>query len=132
MERYNRENRAVPTILFRKKLAFQKKISGAIFYHDIPKELIVNLVQTPLSYVSPGKYTFDVQDVKTFPIKGIDDKRQMTATFAISMSGEFLHIQVIYEGKTTSCLPKYALPGNVNITFFENHWSNTKKAINFS
>ena len=83
-------------LLLEEKLTFQKKISGVIFEHDISKELIINLDQTPLSYVSPGKYTFDVKGVKTVPIKGIDDKRQITATFAISMSGEFLPIQVIY------------------------------------
>ena len=94
--------------LLEEKLTFQKKISGVIFYHDIPKELIVNFGQTPLSFVSPGKCTFDVKGVKTVPIKDIDDKRQITATFAISVSGEFLRIQVMYEGKTTRCLPKYA------------------------
>ena len=31
------------------KLTFQKKISGVIFEHDIPTELIINLDQTPLS-----------------------------------------------------------------------------------
>ena len=57
------------------KLTFQKKISGVIFEHDIPKQLIMNLDQTPLSSVSPGKYTFDViKGVKTVPIKGIYDK----------------------------------------------------------
>ena len=71
--------------LLEEKLTFQKKISGAIFYHDIPKELIVNLDQTPLSYVSPGKYNFEVKGVKI--VKGIDNKGQITATFAISMSG---------------------------------------------
>ena len=65
-----------------KKLPFQKKISGAIFYHDTPKELIVSLDQTPLSYVSPGKYNFDV---KIVPNKGINNKRQITATFPISV-----------------------------------------------
>ena len=49
--------------LLEEKLTFQKKISGAIFYHDIPKELLANLDQTPFSYVSPGKYTFDVKGV---------------------------------------------------------------------
>ena len=101
--------------LFEEKLIFLKKISGAIFYHDIPKELIVNLDQAPLSYVSPGKYTFDIKDVRTVPIKGIDDKRQITATFSILMSREFLPIQVIYEGKTTRCLPKYVFPENFDI-----------------
>ena len=87
--------------------------------------------QTPLFYVSPDKYIFDVKSVKTVPIKGIDDKRQITATFAISVSGKFLPIQVIYESKTTRCLPKYAYPENLDITFSENHWPNTEKAISF-
>ena len=60
--------------LLEEKLTFQKKISAVIFEHDIPEELIINLDQTPLSYLSPGKYTFDVKGGKTVPIKGIDDK----------------------------------------------------------
>ena len=113
------------------KLTSQKKISGVIFEHDIPKELIINLDQTPLSYVSPGKYTFDVTSVKIDPIKGIDDKRQITATFAISMSREFLLIQVIYKGKTKRCLPKYAFPASFDATFSESHWSNIEKSLSF-
>ena len=54
-----------------KQFLLEEKLT---FEHDIPKELIINLDQTPLSYVSPGKYTFDVKCVKTVPIKGIDDK----------------------------------------------------------
>ena len=56
-------------LLLEEKLTFRKKISGAIFYHDSPKELIVNLNQTPLSYVSPGKYIFDVKVLKPFLLK---------------------------------------------------------------
>ena len=93
--------------LLEEKLTFRKKISGAIFEHDIPKELIINLDQIPRSFVSPGKYTFDVKGVKTVLIKGINDKPQITATFTIFMSGESLVFQVIYEGKTKRCLPKY-------------------------
>ena len=92
--------------LLEEELIFQKKI----FENDIPKELIINLDQTP--YASPGKYTFGVKSVKTGPIKGIDDKQQIPATFAISMSGEFLLMQVIYEGKTKRCLPKYTFPAS--------------------
>ena len=69
--------------------------------------------------------------MKTVPIKGIDDKRQITATFAISMSGEFLPIQVIYEGKTKRCLPKYTFPASFDATFSENYWSNTEKSLSF-
>lgn len=41
------------------KLTFQRNISTIIEDHDIPKDLILNLDQTPLSYVSPGKHTFN-------------------------------------------------------------------------
>ena len=47
------------------------------------------------------------------------------------MSGEFLPIPVIYEDKTTRCLPKCTFPENFDITFFENHWFNTEKGISF-
>ena len=75
-------------------------ISNVTVYIFI-SNIIVNLDQTPLSYVSPGKDTFDVKSVKTVPIKGTDNKRHITATFAFSMPREFLPIQVVYEGKTT-------------------------------
>ena len=42
-----------------------------------------NLDQTPLSYDSPGKYTFDLKGSTTIRIKGVDDKRQITATFMV-------------------------------------------------
>ena len=87
--------------------------------------------QTPLSYVSPGKYTFDVKVVKTVPIRGTDDKRQITSPFAISMPGEFLPIQVIYEGKTTRFYLSTLFLRTSDVTFSENQWSNTEKAISF-
>ena len=46
-----------PQFLSDEKLIFQRTISTAILEHDIPAPLVVNLDQTPLSYVSPGKYT---------------------------------------------------------------------------
>ena len=67
--------------------------------------------------------------MKTVPIKDIDDNRQITATFAISMSGEFLPIQVIYEGKTKMRLTKYAFPASFDATFSKNHWCNIEKSL---
>ena len=52
-------------------------------------------------------------------------------TSAISMSGEFLSIQVIYEGKTKRCLPKYTFLASFDATFSENHCSNTEKSLSF-
>ena len=35
-----------------------------------------------------------IQKVQRLPIKGIDDKRQITANFTVSMTGKFLAIQL--------------------------------------
>ena len=78
--------------------------------HDIPEDLVINLDPTPLSYVSPGKYTFHPRGEQNVPIKGVDNKRQITGTFAVSLTGEFLPIQVVYQGKTKRCLPKHRFP----------------------
>ena len=53
-----------------------------------------------------------------------DDKRQITAVFAGSMTGDFLPPQLVYKGKTEHCLPQYQFPESWDITFSANHWSN--------
>ena len=62
-------------------------------------------------------------------IKGIDDKRQITVTFTVIMTRTFLPIQLIYEGETPKCLPRFDFPADFNVTVFDNHWSNTEKSI---
>ena len=87
-----------PQFLAEERFTFQRTISTAILEHDIPAPLVVNLDQTPLSYVSPGKYTFSFKGAKNVPIIGVDDKRQITATFAVSLTGKVLPIQLIHKG----------------------------------
>ena len=111
------------------KFTFQREISKVVTDHDIPLDLVLNLDQTPLSYVSPGKYTFCMKGSTTVPIKGVDDKRQITATFTVSASGVFLPIQLIYQGKTKRCLPKFKFPKEFQVTFTKNHWSNFGKCV---
>ena len=93
--------------LVEEKLTFQRRIASIIEEHDIPKELILNLHQTPLSYASPGKHAFNPKGAKTVSIKGIDDKRQFTATFTVSMTGKFLPSQLIFEGKMPRCITRF-------------------------
>ena len=61
-----------------------------VFNNDIPPELVINLDQTSLSYVTPGKYTFSFKGAKNVPIKVVDDKGQITATFAVSSISHLL------------------------------------------
>ena len=89
------------------KFTFSRAISTVFFNHDIPADLVINLDQAPLSYISPGKYTFNFKGGKNVPIKRIDGKRHVTATFAISATDEFLPMQLIYPGKTKRCVPNF-------------------------
>ena len=120
-----------PQFLAEEKFTFQRAISTAISSHDIRNFLVLNIDQTPLSYVSPGQYTFCFKGSKNVPIKGVEDKRQITATFAVSSTGEFLPTQLIYTGTTSHSLAKYDFPVSFSVGFTKNHWSNTDKSIEF-
>ena len=58
---------------------------------------------------------------------GLHDKRQITAVFCAALTGELLSLQLIYQGKTTACLPRFAFPSEWNVTYTLNHWSNEQK-----
>jgi len=47
---------------------------------------------------------------KHVEIAGLEDKWQVTATFAVVLEGTFLPIQMLYQGKTDCCHPKYNPP----------------------
>ena len=47
--------------------------------------------------------------------------------FCAALSGELLPLQLIYQGKTTACLPRFAFPSEWNVTYTPNHWSNGQK-----
>ena len=64
-------------------------------------------------------------------IVGKDDKRQITALFGCTMSGDFLPPQLVYQGKTNRCLPRYTFPSSWDITFTENHWCNEQTTYRY-
>ena len=82
------------------KLLFHHDIASKVEKFSIPHSLIINLDQTPTKYVPVGRTTLAKKNTKTVPIKGSSDKRTITATFAISLQGDFLPMQLIYGGKT--------------------------------
>lgn len=64
------------------------------------------------------------------PLVGQGKKKQITGTFTVTMSGLFLPMKLIYEGKSPRCLPQgITFPGNFNLTFTPNHLSNEDKVI---
>ena len=94
------------------ELAFtwKKKIAEKVFEHKIHNDLILSFDQTPLGFTCPAKTTFTEKNAETVPIGNLDDKRQITGTFVVNLSGEFLPIQLIYTGKTDLCHPKVEFP----------------------
>ena len=110
-------------LLTEEKFTFQMSISKVFYKHNIPSEPITNLDQTPLSYISTGKYTFNIKGAKNFPVKGIDGKRQIGATFAVSIVGCFLPIQLVYTGSAIRCLTNFDFPRDFNLILTKNHWS---------
>ena len=108
---------------------FFKEISEAVHADNIPSELIINIDQTPLPFVLISKYTMNRTGEKTVPILGTSDYRQITGTFAVTMHGKFLPMQLIYKGSTDRCHPPYNFPENFHVTHTKNHWSNETTSI---
>lgn len=106
---------------------FFRAIDDVVSAHNIPPELVINIDQTPLPFFLVSNYTLTKKGEKTVPITNSADYRQITGTFAITMKGVFLPMQLIYQGKTPRCHPKVDFPEGFNVTHSENHWSNEEK-----
>ena len=64
------------------------------------------------------------------PIKGLTDKRCITLNFVISLTNEFLPMQVIYGGKTKASLPRgFSFPKGFCVTQNPKHWSNEEETV---
>ena len=107
------------------KMLFHHDIVTKVAKFNIPDSLIINLDQTPTKYVPVGRTT------KTVTIKGSTEKRTITATFTISIRGDFLPMQLIYGGKTKKRLPRFKFPEKFSLSYNETHYSNEKEACKF-
>lgn len=90
----------------------------------IPSSLVINWDQTTIQYVPISSWTMEQEGAKRVEISGKDDKWQITAVLACTMSVNFLPPQLLYQGKTPRCLPPVEFPKKWHITYTENHWCN--------
>ena len=113
--RYATAKREINSVLY-KELTFswQRKIANAIFEHKIQKEIILSFDKTAIGFTALNKSTFTGKGVHSVPIANIDDKRQITATFCVNIIGDFLPVQLIYEGFTDKCNTQHALKIDLN------------------
>ena len=106
------------------KKLFLIDIKSAVQMDEIPTKLIVNWDQTGINYIPVSNWKMEQAGSKRVEIVEKDDKRQITAVFGCTMSGNFLPPQLVYQGKTNRCLPRYTFPSSWDITFTKNHWCN--------
>ena len=99
------------------KEQFLLDVQTAVKMEDVPPELLFNWDQTGIIIVPESSWTVELKGSKRVEITGISDKRQITAVFCDTMTGEFLPPQLIYQGKMTACLPRHKFPSDWHITF---------------
>ena len=99
-----------PALYDESAFSWKKKITEKVFEYKIHNDLILNFDQISLGFTCPAKTTFTEKNAEIVPTGNLDDKRQITDTFVVNLSGEFLTIQLIYTGKTDLCHPKVEFP----------------------
>ena len=82
------------------KEEFLLEVKTIVAMDEIPQDLIINFNQTALNYVPATPWTMEQQGTKRIEVIGKGDKWQITAVFGGIMTGDFLPLQLIYEGKT--------------------------------
>ena len=103
---------------------FLCSISALVLMEEIPEPLILNWDHTALKYVPVSCWTMAKQGAKKVSIAGIDDKRQITAVFTVTLDGQFFPVRLIYQGSTKACLPRVKFPTDWHVTSSPNHWAN--------
>ena len=122
----------IPPQVFRDvKEEFLQNVIDVVKMEEIPSQLILNWDQTGLHLVPASNWTMASKGSKRVEMKGIEDKRQITAVFCGTLCGEFLPIQLIYTGKTDRCHPSYSFPLDWSITHSDNHWSNESTVLTY-
>ena len=106
------------------KEEFLIEIRNVVSFDKIPPPLIINWDQTGIHYIPVSSWTMEKEGTKRIELAGKEDKRQLTAVLAGSMSGDFLPPQIIYQGKTNRCLSYVEFPVGWHITYSANHWCN--------
>ena len=118
-----------PGIYKENELLFHHQIVETVEAYGIPNSMILNFDQTPCKYVSVPTTTLAERNSKQVAIKGIDDKRAITATFTITLDGNFLGMQLIYGGKTNQSLPQYQFPKEFSISVNLKQYSNENESL---
>ena len=132
MRKATKEGRKLPDNFEQLKAEFLTRIADLAKQYSIPDDLIINFDQTGVNLVPSPEWTMEVKGVKQVPVTGISDKHQDTLVLSVDMAGGVLPPQIIYQGKTSQCHPKFPFPAEWNINHSPNHWSNTETMLTYA
>ena len=110
---------------------YLRQISGIVAVHKIPQEMVVNWDQSGINIVPLSNWTMEQEGASRIEIVGLNDKRQITMTFAASLSGDFLPPQILYKSKTERCHPSFSFPDGYDIWHSPNHWANGNTVVRY-
>ena len=120
-----------PEVFESLKDGFLKQIAKMVQLRNIPDCLIINLDQTGVKLIPVGDWTMSPEGSNRVEVIGLNDKWQITATFAACLDSTFLPMQVLYQGKTDRSHRKYQFPVGFDIFHSPNHWANEETCIRF-
>ena len=107
-------------VLYLRKI---KKRNELHLPQDHPSLLIIDVFHSVIEYNPSSTWS------KTIPVTGLSDKRAITATFTISHDGDFLPMQLIYQGTTVQGLPRFDFPNSFSQGMNPKHFSNTAEIL---
>jgi len=90
------------------KEQFLLDVEAVVDMEDIPSHLILNW--GPHWNQCGARLTVDhggSKGSKRVEAVGVSNKLQITAVLCVALSGELLPLQLIYQGKTLTCLPRF-------------------------
>ena len=85
---------------------YLREIAGMVAVHKIPSQLVINWDQTPVDVApSINDPCMAQEGSRRVGVAALHDKRQVTSTLAVTLDGQFLPFQVIYQGKQIVATP---------------------------
>ena len=113
------------------KSRFLSQISYVVSAHKIPSQLVINWDETPLEVAPSINWSMAEQGTQRVEVAALNDKRQATSTAAVTLDGQFLPFQILYQGKTDRCHPMYTYPHGFDVFHMPNHWANGETVVGY-
>ena len=114
-----------------RKSSLLADMAATVTMEEIPPELILNWDQTRIKIVPCSTWTMNQHGAKRVEMFGTYGKRQITAVFCGTLTGDFLPMQVIYKGKIACCHPHFTFPSGWHITHSPKHWSTKQTMLEY-